>query len=119
MVAYEFASADVVFIPRAEGLNSGNIPMAYIMGKVVLGPDVANTGALLKETGNPRFDPLNPSTLPDALEQAFDLAKQGKGEENRSFSMKAWSTEQVGMDHFEFYTQALEYIRTEREPSGS
>ena len=49
-IPFYYAASDVALIHRKEILNSGNLPMAFMMGKVVVGPAVGNVGAILNET---------------------------------------------------------------------
>jgi glycosyltransferase involved in cell wall biosynthesis len=66
-------AADVLLIQRKEILNSGNLFLGFSFGKAVVGPDRGNVGFILRQTGNPVFDPDNPSTLITALQKGFDL----------------------------------------------
>jgi hypothetical protein len=70
-------AADVLFIPRLWVLNSGNVTLGMTFGKVVVGPDSWDVGELLKETGNPVFDPDHPETAVAAIEEGFRLAAEG------------------------------------------
>jgi beta-1,4-mannosyltransferase len=54
---YFYNAADVAIIPRLKILNSGNVPLGFAFGKVVIGPDTGVVGEILKETGNPVFIP--------------------------------------------------------------
>lgn len=47
---YYMAASDVIFIQRKDILNSGNVPLAFLYHKVVVGPKVGNIGELLSET---------------------------------------------------------------------
>jgi glycosyltransferase involved in cell wall biosynthesis len=85
-----FCAADVVLIQRLDILNSGNLPMAFHAGKVVVGPDVGNAGQILCETGNFTFNPNNTESAIYALQGA--LAATSKGDENRAYAVKHWSS---------------------------
>ena len=39
-----FGAADVVFIQRVKILNSGNLPLGFYYGKVVVGPNLGDVG---------------------------------------------------------------------------
>lgn len=91
LLSLQFAASDVVLIQRKIVLNSGNLPMGFYFGKVVVGPDRGNVGEILKETGNPVFNPDDENSVARAVKEAFALAAQGKGEENRRYAEKYWS----------------------------
>jgi glycosyltransferase involved in cell wall biosynthesis len=99
-----FNLADVVVIPRADGLNSGNVALGFTFGKVVVGPDTGVIAETLHETGNPVFDPVKPSTLGRALEQARSLAVERKGEDNRSYAEAHLDWDTIADQHAQFFT---------------
>ena len=97
-------AADVLFIPRLKVLNSGNITLGMTFGKVVVGPDSWDVGELLKETGNPVFDPDHPETAIAAMEQGFRLAEEGNiGPANQKLALEKWSAEQCGAKYVDFF----------------
>ncbi len=102
-----FSQADVVLIPRLSILNSGNLPMAYAAGKVVVGPNIGNVGCILEHTGNPTFDTKDISTVIDALKNAITLSRNGKGELNRTYAESNWATNRVCEQIKELYNQLL------------
>ncbi|GHB92059.1 glycosyltransferase [Cerasicoccus arenae] len=96
-------AADVLFIPRLKVLNSGNITLGLTFGKIVVGPDSWDVGELLRETGNPVFDPGHPSTAKQALEKAFELAKTNLGEKNRQRALNEWTPAQCARMYCDIY----------------
>ena len=86
-----FSAADIVFIQRKQILNSGNLPMGFAAGKVVVGPQVGNVGEILKSTGNPTFNPDNEQSVVEAVKKGLALVKQGLGERNKNFALSQWS----------------------------
>lgn len=98
-----FCATDIVLIQRLSILNSGNLPMAFAAGKVVVGPDVGNVGHILTETGNPTFDPQNTSTILSAIEKAQELCKNGKGLKNKIYAEKHWRTATVAQAVLQHY----------------
>lgn len=90
-----FAAADIVLLQRLNTLNSGNLPMAFSFGRVVVGPDCGNMGPILRETGNPTFDPSSRLSVAVAVDEGFDLAAAGKGEENKSYAEEHWRVGQI------------------------
>lgn len=98
-------AADVLFIPRFHVLNSGNVTLGMTFGRVVVGPDSWDVGELLRETGNPVFDPDRPETAPQALDEGFRLARDGIiGRRNRELALSEWSVEQCARRYAGFFT---------------
>jgi len=101
-------AADVLFIPRLKVLNSGNITLGMTFGKVVVGPDSWDVGELLKETGNPVFDPERPQTAIAAIEQGLRLAEEGRiGPANQKLALEQWSAEQCGERYVQFFKRLV------------
>ncbi len=97
-------AADVLFIPRLKVLNSGNITLGMTFGKVVVGPDSWDVGELLKETGNPVFDPEQPKTAIAAMELGLKLSQEGRiGPANQKLALEQWSAEQCGERYAQFF----------------
>ena len=105
-VPYFYALADVCMIPRLEILNSGNVPMALLMGKCVVGPDVGNVGELLRTTGNPTFAPHEINSVVPAVRKALDMA-DSKGKENRNWALKNLNTDLICQKTFALYQSIL------------
>lgn len=101
------AVSDVVFIQRKKILNSGNVPLAFLFHKVVVGPDVGNVGEILRRTGNPVFNPDDPDSVPRALEQARELVEQGKGEENYRYALQHLSLQTVAEQYAQTYKETM------------
>jgi hypothetical protein len=101
-------AADVLLIPRLHVLNSGNITLGMTFGRVVVGPDSWDVGSLLKETGNPVFDPDRPETAAAAVERGFALARAGKiGAANRELALTQWTPEQCARSYVEFFSEVV------------
>jgi beta-1,4-mannosyltransferase len=79
-------AADLLFIPRFNTLNSGNVALGFTFGKVVVGPDYGVIGEDLKKCGNPVFDPYRIETVAAAIREGFILAQSGHGEKNRDYA---------------------------------
>jgi hypothetical protein len=101
MMQYYFCAADVVLIQRLDILNSGNLPMAFHAGKVVVGPDVGNVGTILHETGNFTFDPEHIESATDALQDALEAIS--KGAENKTYAVTHWSSEHIAAELLKCY----------------
>ena len=104
---YYMAASDVIIIQRKDILNSGNVPLAFLNHKVVVGPKVGNIGELLSETGNPTFDPDDKKDILRALEEARRLAAWGQGEVNYAYGMENMSIRKVGQAYAQTYKQAI------------
>ena len=97
------SAADVVFLQRVHTLNSGNLPLAFHFGKVVVGPKRGNVGEILEETGNPVFDPDDPDDVVRALRLGFELAAHGKGVENARYAREHWNFSTIADLHDRLY----------------
>lgn len=104
---YYMAASDVIFIQRKDILNSGNVPLAFLFRKVVIGPNVGNIGELLNATGNPTFCPDNKYDIVRALEEAGKLSLLEKGEANHSYALEHMSTHKVGQEYAQTYKNIL------------
>ncbi len=98
-----FCAADVVLIQRLDILNSGNLPMAFHAGKVVVGPNVGNVGEILHETGNFTFDPHDMRSAVSALQNALEATS--KGGENKTYATEHWSSERIAASLLKYYQQ--------------
>ena len=103
MLPYFYGAADICLIQRKKILNSGNLPMAFYMGKVVVGPNVGNVGQILKDTGNPTFEPENEDSIIDAIDKALMLNEQGIGEKNKKYADENWSTAKISQQLYDIY----------------
>ena len=79
---YYIIASDLLMIQRKRILNSGNLPLAFLFKKVVIGPDYGNIRNILKESGNPTFNPDNTNSIVRALTQGYQMAQVHKGEDN-------------------------------------
>lgn len=107
MMQLYLCASDILIIPRFKPLNSGNLILGFNFGKVVVGPDYGNVGEILKDTGNPTFDPCNMESVLHAFDQAIALLYQNKGESNFAYAMQNWSIEQVGAAYVECYKRIM------------
>ena len=91
------SASDIVFIQRKEILNSGNLPLAFSAGKVVVGPDLGNVGEILKETGNYVFDSNDSVSVKKAVLSAIDEIKKGNllGTKNYQYARDNWTVSRV------------------------
>ncbi len=96
-------SADVLFIPRFNTLNSGNVALGFTFGKVVIGPDYGVIGETLNKTGNPVFNPFNLNSVSEAIRLGFDFLESGLGEKNQKYAQKEMNWETVAYRTVEAY----------------
>lgn len=101
-----YAASQMALIQRTHILNSGNVPMAFLMGKVCVGPDVGNVGPLLKEFGNPAFNPADKNSIVSAVREGLRLSENGVGEENRSRALQNLSVDAVARCYARLYSDA-------------
>lgn len=87
-----FCAADVVLIQRLDILNSGNLPMAFAAGKVVVGPRVGNVGGILEETGNFMFNPTDMDSAIMAVREALKTSETSRGTLNKKYAEEHWSS---------------------------
>lgn len=99
-------AADVLFIPRFHVLNSGNVTLGMTFGRVVVGPDSWDVGEVLRETGNPVFDPDNAATAVDAVNDGFRLAREGRiGAANKALALSEWGARQCAEMYVDFFRE--------------
>ena len=103
------SASDIIFIQRKEILNSGNIPLAFSAGKVVVGPNLGNVGEILEETGNYLFDPNDRASIKKAVVDAIKNVKKSNqlGLNNYNYAKDNWSTVRV----CEIINSQISYIK--------
>jgi len=106
-VQYFLNAADVLIIPRIESLNSGGVSLGFTFGCVVVGPDVGVIGEMLRETGNPIFDPRSAQSVAEALQKANQLVKTEKPKQNQKIAEQDLSWERVSNEHIKFYKSLM------------
>lgn len=102
-----YTACDAVLIQRHVILNSGNLPMGFYAGKVVVGPNCGNVGEILSETGNPTFDAYSIESCIEALRKAKKLVKEGWDEKNRVFAIKEWNTLKIAKEIIVLYNSLI------------
>lgn len=90
-------ASDIVMIQRKEILNSGNLPLAFSAGKVVVGPNLGNVGEILRETGNFVFDPNDRVSVKYSVLKAIEAVKKDNqlGLRNYQYAKENWSVSKV------------------------
>lgn len=97
------AVADLMLIQRTIILNSGNAPMGFYLGKVVVGPDTGNVGTFLKETGNPAFNIKDLNSLPQKILEGLEMSKNEYGKKNKEFAQKNLASTVIAQKLLAFY----------------
>lgn len=92
-LSFWVAASDVVFIQRKEILNSGNIPLAFAAGKIVVGPNMGNVGDIIQRTNNFSFEPGEKESIKRAVEDSIKAVREGRGvgEANLIYSKEHWN----------------------------
>lgn len=116
-IPYWFSACDIGFIHRCRILNSGNLPLNYYYGNVVVGPDVGNVGAILKETCNPVFSVRNYDTAAKEILKGLQMQADGLGKRNRDFAVQNWSEEKIAAQQAAYYEALL--LMQERQTQAS
>ena len=99
MLPFYCCACEVALLQRINILNSGNLPLNFYFGNVVVGPNVGNIGDILNKTNNPTFDTNNiKETLLKSVLEAFEKVEKGVGENNREIALKTLSTDKVCMN---------------------
>lgn len=96
-------AADLVFIPRFNTMNSGNVALGFTFGKVVIGPDYGVIGEVLNETGNPVFDPGDLKSVSTAIQKGFELAENGHGIKNKEYANHHMQWNDIAAETFKAY----------------
>lgn len=99
-----FCACDIVLIQRLSILNSGNLPMGFGAGCVVVGPDIGNVGSILTQTKNPTFNPNNIDSVVSAIEYAIKLSTTGKGKDNKEYALSNWNSLKISQQLREVYS---------------
>lgn len=107
-IQYFLNASDVVLIPRKKVLNSGNVALGFTFGRVVVGPDVGVVGEVLRDTGNPVFDPSSPASIGSALERGMKMRAAGKGDENAQYARTKLNWKNIADQHVDFYRHVLQ-----------
>ena len=100
-------AADLLFIPRFNTLNSGNIALGFTFGKVVIGPDYGVIGEMLRQTGNPVFEPEKLESVSEAIRKGFDLSENGHGIKNKEYANHHMKWDQIAEKTLQAYRSLL------------
>lgn len=102
-VPYYYGGADIAFVFRKKVLNSGTIPLAFLMGKVVVGPDIGNVGRLLTPLNNPIYSVNDIKSAVTAIRCGLALSKSPLGHDNKKYALEHISTKQIARQLLKYY----------------
>jgi hypothetical protein len=101
-------AADILFIPRLEVLNSGNLILGMTFGRIVVGPDRGNVGAILRSAGMPVFNPEDSADSIAAVERGFLLAAEGTlAVKVRQTAIHEWSVLVTAKAYIDLFSDLL------------
>lgn len=100
-------SADLLFIPRYNTLNSGNVALGFTFGKVVVGPDYGVIGETLKLTGNPVFDPYHLHSVSEAIRSGLESSQTDLTERNLNYAQNELNWKTVARKTIKAYQSLL------------
>lgn len=103
LLPYYFRACDIAVIQRTKILNSGNLPLNFYFGNIVVGPNIGNIATILKESGNPVFDPENPQSLTQAISEAISLLKTDLHKRNRQLAINRWNSKTIAQKQLAYY----------------
>lgn len=98
-----YSACDIALIQRPKILNSGNLPLSFLFGKVVVGPYVGNVGGILKETENPTFTPNDKNSIFEAITKGLNLSQSNLGRDNRKYALENWNTNLISNKFISLY----------------
>lgn len=102
---YYFAACNITLIQRLDILNSGNVPLAFLMKKVVVGPNKGNVGDWLNKTQNYTFEVNDINSLYRAIDLA--LNDEQKGNKNYLYAINNLTTEITSSKLYKLYKKIL------------
>lgn len=101
-------ACDIVLIQRKQILNSGNVPLAFLFKKIVVGPETGNVKELLQRVDNPTFNPNQISSIVNAIESASTLSQLEYGVRNYIYAKQYFNLQRVGDLYADAYRKIIE-----------
>jgi glycosyltransferase involved in cell wall biosynthesis len=103
---YYFMVADIVFIQRIHILNSGNLPMAFLFNKTVVGPDTGNVREILQKSGNFTCIPGDVKSAQKAFGEAICKLNAGACR-NYEYAARRWSIKRIANQYRNLFNQQI------------
>ncbi|MDQ1167493.1 hypothetical protein [Flavobacterium sp. SORGH_AS_0622] len=88
-LALMMSAADLVFVPRIEILNSGNVFLGLTYGKMIVGPDQGNIKEHLEMFDFPIFNPHSPKSVKKAIIEGVKMLEK-KNHKINSIALEAF-----------------------------
>lgn len=108
LVPFYYGASNICLIHRKKILNSGNITMAMMMGKIIVGPNIGNVGDILTKINNPTFNINNNETIYESIDKAINLSLTSNlGSINKSISFENLSTHRISAQLYNIYKEIL------------
>lgn len=104
-LVYYYGAAFVSLIHRLKILNSGNVPLGFLMKKVIVGPKTGNVGIWLEETGNFTFDPNNLNEISRVIE--YIIENKIDGISNYDYAITNLTTQNISNQLYQHYKRIL------------
>ncbi|WNH09629.1 hypothetical protein [Thalassobellus suaedae] len=101
------SASDVVFIPRINALNSGNVFLGFTYKKVVVGPDIGNIGEELKNNRFPVFNPYNQDSIVKALERGLNMNVKSRKKVDFEKIWKKYNPNIISKQYDDFFKVVL------------
>jgi len=111
-VQYFLNAADILFIQRKENLNSGLVFLGFAFSKTIVGPGVANIKAILEKTKNFTFDPCEPETAIQALDNACDHL-QGQETIKKNIQENYISEDEIAKNYIQFFHDVMKNTQSQ------
>lgn len=106
------SAADILFIARVDSLNSGNVPLGFTYGCVVIGPNIGNIGEILSDNNNPVYVPSKDNRdLIRAVKKSLSAVQNSIGENNYHVAKNDWDWTLIGLKQKKFF----EYLLSKRK----
>ncbi|WP_157804964.1 glycosyltransferase family protein [Confluentibacter lentus] len=100
-------AADVILIARKEGLNSGNVFLAYTFKKTVVGPNIGNIGEELMRAGFPVYDFNHKSSIENAIKEGLNLSLEIENKIDFDRIWESHNPKLISKQYLEFFKLIL------------
>lgn len=100
-------ACDLVFIPRIDVLNSGNVFLGLTYGKTVVGPKLGNITETLTELELPVFDPNKIDSVIRALKAGLDISKADHMRGISGLIQKNYNSDSISLQYLKLFRDLL------------
>ena len=102
---FYYGAASVSLIHRLKILNSGNVPLGFLMKKIIIGPQIGNVGRWLEETGNFTFKIDKTGEIAKIVD--YIIENKIDGEKNYKYAIDYLSTQKISFQLYQHYKRTL------------